>query len=370
MGVVDEIQHGFGSNAVVGIFQQDFDLWPDGLVADSGENGNGFLAYFRSGMVQETANHGVSGALAFDLEEAESVENLTRIRGKNLFRQQIHSRTVEGERSRLFGIEAMLANGVLQNDDVLLAGDKNGGEPSEDEQYRNPADLLRRPSQLRGEDKNDDSGQAVTQPPDHGINKPFRLEFHPVRQRQREQFDRRSVDGIAKHLIAALEEQSGGHCSPDKQAGGASQNHYWKDEEHGANAEAAQQARGEQQLKQQRQQAGVKIEIAKENRQGVCAHGKLLGKSLELPASESGNERGDADDGSDGPQVRRRKNGEYAVLQILLAGSGNTCGWIHLRIDAKLAALGRDGHESGTNDEKTSHGEQETFGAGGLGDSL
>src|SRR5271157_2984088 len=115
----------------------------------------------------------------------------------------------------------MLADGVLQNDDVLLSYDINGGEPAENQQYGNPADLLRRPAQPRGKNKNNDARQAVTQTPDYGVNKPFCLEFHPVRQRQIEQFTRGAVDGITKHLIAALEKTASRDGPPDKQSGGA-----------------------------------------------------------------------------------------------------------------------------------------------------
>src|SRR5271165_5386712 len=139
----------------------------------------------------------------------------------------------------------MLADGVLQNDDVLLSCDINGRQPAENQQYGNPTDLLRCPAQACGKNKNDDR-QAVTQTPDYGVNKPFCLEFHPVRQRQIEQFNRGAVNGITKHLIAALEEKGSRDGSPDKQSGGASQNHDGKDEEHAANAEAAEQARGQQ----------------------------------------------------------------------------------------------------------------------------
>src|SRR5271166_3108895 len=233
-------------------------------------------------MVQQTANHRVNAALAFHLEEAESVQDLAGIGGKHRVRQHIHSGPVERGRRNLFGVEAMLADGVLQDDYVLLAGDVSGGKPAEGDQYRNPTDLLRRPPQLRGKDKNDDRGQAISQPPDHGVNKPFCPEFHPARQRQIEQFGRRLPDGIAEHLIAAPEEQSGGDCPPNEQAGGTSQNHHGKNQQHEANAEAAEQAGGKQQLKQQRQDAGVRIKTAEENRQRFFAYRKLLSNSLEL----------------------------------------------------------------------------------------
>src|SRR6266850_4248657 len=83
VGVVNEVEHGFGSNAVVGVFQQGFDGRENGLVAGGGENRDGFLANFGRGMVQETANHGMSSALTLDFEEAERVENFFWVGGKD-----------------------------------------------------------------------------------------------------------------------------------------------------------------------------------------------------------------------------------------------------------------------------------------------
>src|SRR5437667_38208 len=75
VGVVNEIEHCFGSNAVVGVFQQKLDGWENRLVADGGENRDGLLADFRRGMAQQTTNHRMSGALTLDFEEAERIEN-------------------------------------------------------------------------------------------------------------------------------------------------------------------------------------------------------------------------------------------------------------------------------------------------------
>jgi len=83
VGVVNKVEHGFGSYTVVGVFQQGLDGWEYGLIAGGGENRDGFLADCGRGMVQETANHGVSSALALDFEEAERVENFFRVGGKD-----------------------------------------------------------------------------------------------------------------------------------------------------------------------------------------------------------------------------------------------------------------------------------------------
>ena len=85
-------------------------------------------------------------------------------------------------------------------------------------------------------------------------------------------------------MITALKEQGGADGSQDEQASGARQHYNGKNEKHGADAEAAEQARGQQQLKQQCDEAGVKIEITEENRKGVLPHTRLLGQSFELPA--------------------------------------------------------------------------------------
>jgi hypothetical protein len=45
---------------------------------------------------------------------------------------------------------------------------------------------------------------------------------------------------------------------------------------------------------------------------------------VKLPAGQRGRERRNADDGSHGAEVRRRKNRAYAVPQIFLAGSRDT----------------------------------------------
>ena len=70
MGVVNEVEHCFGSYTVVGVFQQGFDGWQDGLVTGGGEKRDGFLTDCGRGMAQETANHGVNSALTLDFEEA------------------------------------------------------------------------------------------------------------------------------------------------------------------------------------------------------------------------------------------------------------------------------------------------------------
>ncbi len=70
MGVVNKVQHCFGSYAVVGVFQQGFDGRQDRLVARGGENRDGFLTDCRRGMAQKAANHRVHSALPLDFEEA------------------------------------------------------------------------------------------------------------------------------------------------------------------------------------------------------------------------------------------------------------------------------------------------------------
>ena len=97
VGVVNEVEHGLSPNPGIGIFQQSFDGGPHELVANGGENGDSFLADFGRRMVQQTANHGVSDALAFHLEEAESVEDLPWIGGEDLSRQQICGGAIEGK---------------------------------------------------------------------------------------------------------------------------------------------------------------------------------------------------------------------------------------------------------------------------------
>src|SRR5882762_9408948 len=101
VGVVNEVEHGFGSYTVVGVFQQGLDGWEYGLIAGGGENRDGFLADCGRGMVQETANHGVSSALALDFEEAERVENFFRVGGKDFAGQEIRRGAVQRQRRGL-----------------------------------------------------------------------------------------------------------------------------------------------------------------------------------------------------------------------------------------------------------------------------
>jgi len=70
--------------------------------------------------VEKTTDHGVRSALSFYLEQTESVQDLLGIGGEDGFRQQVGCGAIERECRCLFGVEPMLADGLLQNHDVLL----------------------------------------------------------------------------------------------------------------------------------------------------------------------------------------------------------------------------------------------------------
>src|SRR6516225_5200824 len=116
-------------------------------------------------------------ALPFHLEQTEGIENLRRIGSENFLGQQIGSRAIECECRGLFGVEPMLADRILQNDQILLSSHIHRSQPAKDKKYRNPTNLLRRPAHVGCENKNDYSCQAVSQPPDDGVDKPLRLEL-------------------------------------------------------------------------------------------------------------------------------------------------------------------------------------------------
>ena len=92
--LVDEIEHCFGSNARIGIPQQLLDGRLHGLVADGGENRDGLLSDFGRRMLQQTAYHWVNCSMAFDFEQAESVENFLRIGTEDSLCQQVCCRAV------------------------------------------------------------------------------------------------------------------------------------------------------------------------------------------------------------------------------------------------------------------------------------
>jgi len=66
--------------------------------------------------------------------------------------------------------------------------------------------------QKSGKDKNRDSRQAVAHAPDHGVNKPLRVQLDGAGQGKIEQLYSGFVDGVAKHLVIALQE----HSSPER----------------------------------------------------------------------------------------------------------------------------------------------------------
>ena len=66
--------------------------------------------------------------------------------------------------------------------------------------------------QKRGKDKNSDSRQAVAHAPDHGVNKPLRVQFDGAGYGKIEQLYSGFIDGVAEHLVGALQE----HNSPER----------------------------------------------------------------------------------------------------------------------------------------------------------
>src|SRR5258708_32246401 len=168
-------------------------------------------------------------------------------------------------------------------------------------------------------------------------------------------------------LRAYWEEERCPNRSQDKHSRRACQHHHRKNEEHGADAETPEQPSAEQQLKKQGQQPGVKKEIAKKDRQRIFALGKLLGKSLELPAGQGGRERGNTNDRSDGAKIGGRKDGTRAVTQIPLAGSRHSDRSILFGIQLQLASFRKNRHQPRTNQEKRGHTEQQALRTESLG---
>ncbi len=188
-----------------------------------------------------------------------------------------------------------------------------------------------------------------------------------MRHGQVQQFDCGSVDRIAKHLIASFEEQRCPNRSQDQHSRRPRQHHHRKNEEHEADAETPEQPSAEQQLKKQGQQSGVKKEIAKKDRQRIFALGKLLGKSLELPAGQRGRERGNTNDRGDGAKIGGRKDGARAVTQVSLPGSRHSNRSIPFGIQFQLASFRKNRHQPRTNQEKRCHTEQQALSTKSLG---
>src|SRR5260370_2022869 len=166
---------------------------------------------------------------------------------------------------------------------------------------------------------------------------------------------------MAKHLIASFEQQRRANRPQAQPSRRACQHYHRKNKEHGAEAETPEEPSTEQQLKKQCQQAGVKEEIAKKDRQRIFALGKLLGKSLELPAGQRGRERGNTNDRSDGAKIGGRKDGTRAVTQIPLAGSRHSDRSIPFGIQFQLSSFRQNRHQPRTNQEKRCHTEQQAL---------
>ena len=150
--MINEVEHRFRADSRIRILEQLLYRRADRFISHCGENRNRFLTDLGRRMPKQASDYRMRNPLAFHLEQAESVEYLLCIRGENRFRQQFGSRAVQRERRCLFGIETVLADGFLQNNNVLLARDIYGDEPSEHKKLGNPAELLRRPTQARGEE--------------------------------------------------------------------------------------------------------------------------------------------------------------------------------------------------------------------------
>jgi len=84
-------------------------------------------------------------------------------------------------------VEPMLADGLLQNHDVLASRDINGGQPAQSKESGNPANLLPPSSPAARQDKERSPRRARPYAPHHRVNKPLGLQFHAVGQRQIEQ---------------------------------------------------------------------------------------------------------------------------------------------------------------------------------------
>src|SRR5258708_31331102 len=149
-------------------------------------------------------------------------------------------------------------------------------------------------------------------------------------------------------LRAYWEEERCPNRSQDQHSRRACQHHHRKNEEHGADAETPEQPSAEQQLKKQGQQSGVKKEIAKKDRQRIFALGKLLGKSLELPAGQRGRERGNTNDRGDGAKLAGRKYGARAVTQASLPRSRHSNRSIPFGIQFQLASFRKYLHKTRT----------------------
>ncbi len=195
----------------------------------------------------------------------------------------------------------MLADTFLQRSNILPPRNRNCHQPAADQQQRNPADLACWQMQGGGENENRQAGQAVTQAPDHGIDEPFHLQLDPGRKRKIEQFGGGLVDGIAQHLVAAFQRDGCAQRPKNQQACRTQEHGNGKHEYRRTYSKPAQEPCGEQQLEQQREYAGVKVEVTVESSYRIFFHQELLHEGQKLPTGQGGHKRRNTDHGRDGP---------------------------------------------------------------------
>ncbi len=190
--------------------------------------------------------------------------------------------------------------------------DVGGDQPSADEEQADPRHLHdRHLSESRG-DENRNAGEPVAQSPYDGVDE--RLHGHRAvgRHREVEELHRRLIDRIPQDLVDASEHDHRCQRADDEEANRSEEQADRHDEERETEAQATQQAAGEQPLQGECQHAGVEVELAEERRERVFPVDCGSRQRLELPPGHRRSERGQQNDGRDRDEIRRLSDQLYA----------------------------------------------------------
>src|SRR4029453_9608146 len=102
-----------------------------------------------------------------------------------------------------FGVEAALANAVQKRLQVAPPRHERRRNPSGDEEDVDDRHSLGRPVELVREDGERETGQAVAEAPDDGVDGRLRLELDLRGDRQVEKLDRGPCDQVTQKLLVS-----------------------------------------------------------------------------------------------------------------------------------------------------------------------